>query len=226
MNDLQKTGRIVGLLLLIAMIIGMYSNFALNDPIFGGAGYLVNGLQHRTLFGLNVVADFINSSIGITVAVLVYSKTWRNYPKLSMTYLSVVIVSVAVGLSEQAHFMSLLSLSEQFAKHPALDPQLFDVMKAMISADRNWHHFIGKISGGASLFLLYVLLYRTQFIFRLISLFGMFAAAMQMSGISVEFFSHDLNKMMLYPMGIAHLILIICLLIKGFSEKTPDKHLT
>ena len=216
----RQTGRLIGALLLVAMLLGIWSNFMLTEPIFSGAGYLHNGSKMPLLFGAGAVLGLVTSGISVAVAVIAWPVLRKSSPALAMAFVVMAGVSLAVSASEQASFLSMQTLSQQFAKHPDADPALFQILRGMVSADRNWIHFIDKILGGASILVLYLALYRSGLVPRWIPAFGVVAAAMQMSGISLELFAIALPKLMLAPLALSQLILCLTLLGRGFAPPT------
>ena len=56
MTSDKTSGRWFGALLLAAMVLGIWNNFGLSGPVFGGDGYLKNGAGMAPLFGTSVPA--------------------------------------------------------------------------------------------------------------------------------------------------------------------------
>ena len=215
-ND-KQAGRLIGALLLAAMLLGIWNNFGLIEPIFSGDGYLHNGSKMPLLFGAGALLALATSGISVAVGVIAWPVLRKSSPALAMAFVVMAGVSLATSASEQASFLSMQSLSQQFAKHPDVNPAVFQILRGMVAADRNWIHFIDKILGGASIFVLHWALYRSNLVPRLIPAAGVLAAALQMSGISLELFSVDLPKIMLAPLALTQLVLCLSLLGRGFA---------
>lgn len=218
MTNENLTGRLIGGLLLLAMLLGLWNNFALTEPIFSGAGYLQNGANMPALFGASVLLALFTSALSLTVAILVWPVLRRYTPALALAFLLMTGIGFVTSTVEQANFLAMQSLSQQYAKQPNLDPALFEVLRGMVSAYRNWSHFLDKFLGGATILLFNLALFRANLLPRLITGFGMLAALSQMSGIAHELFSRDLPMLMLAPLALAQLMLCLTLLARGFSQ--------
>ena len=90
-------------------------------------------------------------------------------------------IGFATSTVEQGNFLAMQSLSQSYAKNPNLDPALFEVLRGMVSASRNWIHFLDKFLVGGTLVLLHLALFRANLLPRLITGFGMLAALTQIS---------------------------------------------
>lgn len=213
----KSTGRWFGGLLLIAMVLGIWNNFGLSAPVFGGEGYLENGAGMPHLFGASVLMALVTSGLGLAATVIAWPLFRRTSPGLALAGLVLTGVGFATTVGEQASFMSMLSLSQQYAQHPGADPLQFELMRGMVSATRNWIHYLDKIVGGAGLGITYLLLYRGRLVPRIIAVFGVLAVLSQMGGISLELFARDLPMLMLAPLFLVQLVLCLWLLARGFA---------
>lgn len=214
----KQTGRLVGALLLVAMLLGVWNNFGLTAPIYSGAGYLHHGAQMPFLFGASALLGLVTSAIGLAVGVVAWPVLRQYSPCLALGFLLLTAVGLATSAMEQSSFLSMLSLSQQYAKTAAPDPVLFEFLRSMVSADRNGIHYIDKIIGGGGILVLHLALFRSCLVPRFIPAFGAVAALTQMSGISLELFSRDLPPLMLAPLALAQLVLCLTLLVRGFSR--------
>ena len=216
MNTEKSIGRWFGGLLLLAMALGIWNNFGLSNPVFGGEGYLRNGADMPNLFGASVLVALFTSGLGLAATVIAWPLFRRTSPGLALAGLVITGVGFATTVVEQASFLSMLSLSQQYAQHPGADPQQFELLRGVVSAARNGIHFLDKIVGGAGLLLTYLVLYRGRLAPRLIAVPGVLATLSQMSGISLELFSRDLPMLMLLPLFVMQLVLCLWLLARGF----------
>jgi hypothetical protein len=217
MTTEKQTGRLIGALLLAAMLLGIWNNFVLTEPIFSGAGYLHNGAKMPLLFGASALLGLATSGISVAVAVMALPILRKSSPALAMAFVVMAGASLAVLASEQASFLSMQSLSQQFAEHADVDPVVLQILRGTVSANRDWIHFLDKILGGASILVLYLALYRSHRIPRFIPAAGVVAAVLQMTGISLELFSLDLPKVMLAPLALTQLVLCLTLLARGLA---------
>ncbi len=217
MSTNKTTGRWFGALLLTAMVLGIWNNFGLSGPVFGGPGYLHNGAGMASLFGASVLLGLLTGGLGLAATVIAWPIFRRVSPGLALAALMLTGIGFATTVAEQASFMSLLSLSQQYAQHPGADPLQFELLRGVVSAARNWIHFLDKIVGGASMLLTYLILFRGRLVPRLIAALGVPAALSQMVGLSLELFQRDLPMLMLAPLAFVQLALCLWLLVRGFA---------
>lgn len=223
MNTEKQTGRLIGALLLTAMLLGLWNNFGLTNPIFEGAGWLRNGARMPGLFGASALLGIVTSSLSLTAAIFAWFILRQYTPILAMAFLLLSAIVFATSAVEQANFLSLRSLSLQYAGHSGSDAALFEILRGMAMANRYWIHYIDKLIGGGSMLVLYVALYRSNLVPRLVSGFGMLAVPIQMTGISLELFLQDMPMAMLAPIALMQLVLCLTLLARGFTGPSGDR---
>ncbi len=221
----EKTiGRWFGALLLAAMVLGIWNNFGLTNPVFSGEGYLHNGAARVPLFGTSVLLALFTSGLGLAATVLAWPVFRRVSPGLALAGLLLTAAGFATTVVEQGSYLSMLALSQQYAQHPGADPLTFDLLRGVVSAQRNGIHFLDKIVGGAGLLVTFLVLYRGRLVPRLIPALGVLAALTQMTGISLELFQRDLPMLMLAPLALMLLVLCLWLLVRGFAAPSlPGK---
>lgn len=222
----KSAGRWFGGLLLIAMVLGIWNNFGLSNPVFGGEGYLKNGASMAPLFGASVLLALATSGLGLAATVIAWPLFRRVSPGLALAGLMLAGIGFATTVAEQASFMSMLSLSQQYAQHPGADPLPFELLRGVVSAARNWIHYLDKIVGGAGLLVTYLVIYRGRLLPRVIAVLGVAAVLSQVSGISLEFFQRDLPMLMLAPLALVQLVLCVWLLAQGFATPVTAPHST
>lgn len=222
MNTEIRAGRLTGALLLSAMVLGLWNNFALTNPIFYGAGWMKNASQMPSLFGASVLMGLATSALTLAAAITAWPVLRKYAPALALAFLLLTAIVFATSAVEQANFLSLRSLSLQYAKHPG-DPAVFEILRGVVMANRYWIHYIDKLIGGGSMLALHVALFRSRLVPRFIPVFGMLAVPIQMTGISLELFMQDMPMLMLAPIALAQLALCLNLLGRGFAGRADDR---
>ncbi len=216
MNE-KQTGRLIGALLLTAMLLGLWNNFGLTNPIFAGDGWLQNGARMPALFAASALLGIVTSSLTLAAAIVAWPILRQYAPALALAFLVLCAIGLATSAVEQANFLSLRSLSLQYASHAGHDPALFDIPRGMAKANHYWIHYIDKLLSGGAMLMLYASLLRSRLVPRLVSVCGMVAVPIQMSGISLELFLQDMPMLMLAPIALMQLVLCLTLLARGFA---------
>ena len=216
--NVKQAGRWMGALMLTTLVIGIWNNFVLVRPIFEGVGYLVNGAGQADRFGLAALLGLLTSAANLSVAIIAFPIFRRYSQPLALGYLALTIVGFATSAVEQANFLAMHSLSLQYQQHAGTDAKLFEILRGVVSANRNWIHFIDKWIGGASIVLLHLNLFRARLVPVVLALAGLFAALLQISGMSMTLFSRELPMLMLAPLALWHLLLALWLIVKSLDD--------
>lgn len=219
-----KLGRTVGALLLVQMVTGVLVNFVWLGPVFEAPGFLIHAAAHPLNVGLSASVGLAAGALSIAIAIL----AWPLFRRHSLALASWLLVLSAVGLSlaavESATVLSLLSLSQAYASAEAANADLFQALRGVVAAARNWAHYIHLIIGGGTVFVFYLLLLRSALVPRLLAGFGIVAALLQMAAVAMPLFGRDVVFALIMPLGLAHLALSAWLLAKGFAgrERATD----
>jgi hypothetical protein len=218
MNTEKQTGRLIGLLLLLGILLGIGNNFGLTSSIYTDLGWLQTGAQMPLSFTFSVLMGLVGSGIMMTVAILAYPILRQKTPSLALTYVVLSAIIMATTAMEMSTFLSMRTLSLQFAKHPGIDPVMFEVLRSMVGGNRNWIHYIDKLIGGASMFVFFLALFRSNLVPRMLPAFGMVAAPIQMTGITLVLFMLPMPVMMLAPIALTILSISLTLIYRGFVK--------
>lgn len=119
---------------------------------------------------------------------------------------------------EYTTLLSLLSLSEAWAKAGVDGAALFEVLRGVVAAARNSAHYIHLVVAGATILFMYLVLFRFTLVPRALAAFGMAAALSQMAGVGAPIFGFPVIFPLLLPLGLAQLALTVWLLARGFRS--------
>jgi hypothetical protein len=211
-------GRIVGCLVLIQMVGSFLVNFVLQAPLFGSPGFLVGAAIHAGQIALSALLGLALGALTVGVAVTIYLRAHSHAPALSLWLLIFAAASFAAVVSEQISVMSMVSLSEAFAKAPAGGQAGFQDLRVVVASTRNWSHFIGLSVAGLTILVQYGTLYRGSLVPRALAAFGIAAALLQIIAVVMPLFGYDVIFLMLAPLGVSQLVLALWLIAKGFLE--------
>ena len=223
MTTEKQTGRLIGGLLLTSMVLALWNNFGLTNPISAGTGWIHNGAQMPSLFAASAILGVVTSLMMMAVGILAWPILRQTSPSLSLAYVLLTAIVVATNAVEQANFLAMRSLSLQYAKNPGLDPALLEVMRSMVGAGRHGIHYIDKLIGGTSIFVLFLALLRSNLVPRVIPAIGLVAAPIQMVGISMVLFMQPMNPIMLAPIALTLFVLSLTLLLRGFTPNSAAR---
>jgi len=211
-----RAGRIIGVLIILQMVGGVMVNFVLEAPLFGAPGFLVNAASHSRQLGLAVVLGLMIEALWVGIAITAFPVFYQRSRAMALWFLTLAGVVLAVAVVENAAVMSMVSVSEAYAKASAAGREQLETVRVVVASARNWPHFMGRIFDGVTIFVLYAVSYRFALIPRVLAGFGLIAAMLQVTAVGMPLFGHDVVFPMLAPLGLSQLILAVWLITKGF----------
>jgi Domain of unknown function (DUF4386) len=225
MRAAVRAGRIVGVLIIIQMVGGGFVNFALEAPLFGAPGFLVNAASHSQQLGLAVLLGLVTEALWVGIAITAFPVFKRRTQTMALWFIALAVVILAVAVVENAAVMSMLSLSEAYTKASAAEREQIQMVKIVVASARNWAHYMARIFDGGAIFVFYVVLFRFALVPRALAGFGLVAVTLMVAAVAMPLFGHDVVFPMLAPLGLSQLILAAWLITKGFrGQPSPGGH--
>ena len=161
MESAIRAGRIIGVLIIIQMVGGVMVNFVLEAPLFGTPGFLVNAASHSQQIGLAVVLGLILEASWVGIAITAFPVFYQRSRTLTLWFFALAVVVLAVAVVENAAVMSMVSVSQAYAKASTAQREQLETVRVVVASARNWPHFLARIFDGLTLFVLYAVLYRS-----------------------------------------------------------------
>jgi Domain of unknown function (DUF4386) len=225
MEAARRAGRIIGILIVVQMVGGGLVNFALEAPLFGAPGFLVNAASHSQQLGLAVLFGLVTEALWVGIAVTAFPIFWRRTQTMTLWFIALAVVILAVAVAENAAVMSMVSLSEAYTKASIAERDQIHLFKVVVTSTRNWAHYLARILDGGAIFVFYVVLYRFALVPRALASLGLIAVPLMVTTLAMLFFGHDVVFPMLAPLGLSQLILAVWLITKGFRDPpSPGVH--
>ncbi len=219
MDAAGRAGRIIGVLIILQMVGGGLVNGVLEAPLFGTPGFLVNAAAHSRQIGLAAVLGLVTEGMWLAIAVTAFTIFYPRTQRMALWFLALAGVILAVAVVENAGVMSMVSLSDAYAKASAVDREQLQTVRVVVASARNWAHFMARIIDGCVIFVFYALLYRCALVPRAVAGFGLIAAVLMVAAVGMPLFGHDVVFPLLAPMGLSQLVLALWLIVKGFRSQ-------
>ena len=220
MLAVDKYGRIIGGLLLLQVVVGLYLNFGLMADLLGGDGFLVNGAKYSTKFGIAVFAGLIISVINLFIVAMCRQLFSKSSPILTQVLFAFALINFAAVILEYGRIMEMVSYSQHYAAAETDQAKLMlETMRSSMASARNWSHYLAVLTAGTLLFTFYVLLFRSSSVPRYFSGVAIVAALTQMTAVSQPFLGNDIPLPMLAPLGLTQMLMPVYFMVKGFQPK-------
>jgi hypothetical protein len=215
----RRAGVVVGTLLITQMAGSALVNFGLEAPLFGEPGFLVNAAAHAPQIGLSALVGIALSAVFTCIAITLFPIVRAYSQTMALWLLLVGAVIMAIAVVEQASVMSMVTLSDAYAKAPPGTRDQFTIVRIAVAAARNWPHFLARVLDGVAGLLLFATLVRFALVPRVLAAPGLLAATMQIAGVAMPLFGRDVMFPLLAPMGLAQLALALWLIVKGLAVR-------
>lgn len=158
-----------------------------------------------------------NCALTIGLSIVVWPLLRQQCEGLALLLVAVSAIMFSLQAVDNAHLLSMLALSQQYADEGARG-DLVRAMAMAVRSTRRWVHYSELLSIEAWLFVFYSLLYRTAPVPRALSVFGLVTVVAHFTGIVLPFFLGYSGVVALgMPMGLSQLAVALWLAIKGFA---------
>ena len=219
METAKGAGRVVGVMLLVQMAAAVLVNQFLLGPVFAPPGFMANAAADPMKIRLAVLIGLGTGVLTAAIAIAASQVFRRHSRTLTLWFLVLAAVNFALTAVENMNVMSLLSLSQAYAKAGGADPALFETLRGVVGSARNWAHYINLTVSGGMLLTMYGVLCRFALVPRVLAGFGLGAVLLQITAVTMPLLGNPVSFMMLMPLALSHLVLSLWLMAKGFAER-------
>ena len=219
MDALTRAGRVIGVLIVIQMIGGFLVNFVLEAPLFGAPGFLANAAPHSQEIALGALLGLVIEALWVGIAVMAFPVFYERTQRIALWFFALAAVILAGAVVENAGVMSMVTVSEAYAKASAVERAQLETVRVVVASSRNWAHYMARMTDGLAILVFYAAVYRLAVIPRVLGGFGIIAAVLQIIAVAMPLFHRDVVFPMLAPLGLCQLVVAIWLIVKGFQDQ-------
>lgn len=220
MKSATSIGRVTGVLLLIHLAVGLWVPFALLQQLKGSAGFLAIAAANSAQVRGAVFLLFVGSAFAIVIALAAWPILRRYSSAMALSLLALAVAAFSLQAVDNSALLSMLSLSQEYAKAGAAKAELFQTLAVVVGAARKWVHYSSLLVAVTWILLLYALLYRFRLVPRALAAFGIVASMLQIAGVTLRgFLGYPPEMRLALPLAPAYVGLAIWLIVKGFYER-------
>ena len=223
----KNIGRSVGVLLFLHLAAGLTVPFILLNPVIAPPGFLTNAVVGPNRVRVAVLLLFVGSAIVIGIASTSWSFLRQYSSAMALWLLALAIASFSLQAVDNAHLLSMLSLSEAYAKAGAEKADVFQALAVVVGSARRWSHYSFLLIVGSWIFLFCGLLYRFRLVPRALAVFGLVGSLLQIGGVTLRgLWGYPPETRLAMPLAPAYMALALWLIVKGFDERhrTVEEH--
>lgn len=222
MTSAKTLARMIGLGLLVHLIGGLTIPYIMLNAATAPPGFLANAAGHSFQLRAAVLLFLASGAIALAVAIAAWPLFRQYHDRLALWFLALGIANFPLQMVESGTVLSMLSLSQEYARAGAGDASGFQVVASAVGSARRWAHFTQLVTVVSWMFVLYTLLWRTALVPRALAIPGMITTVMQITGVPLRaFLGYGLVMEMAMPLAPVHVALALWLMVKGFDERPP-----
>src|SRR5512142_1631545 len=135
------TGSTVGTLLLLHLIIGLMAPFILIDWIRQPAGLFASAAGNAGALRTSIMLLFVGSAIPVAIASAAWPVVRRYSFVMALWLFAFAVAGFTLQAVDNGALLSILSLSQEYAKSEAAKLDASQSIGIVISAIRKWTHF-------------------------------------------------------------------------------------
>lgn len=225
MTTRKYTPRLLGAAFLIVVFTSLGSGLVLMSTVGSGgiSDILVDISNRLTLMRIFILADLVTSLGIIVLAVLLYVVLNNQNEVLALVALGCWLTeAMALAISKFAA-SALVPLSQEFVQAGAPEHSYYQTLGEVLYSGvvvqlGQTTELLFYCFGGLSW---YYLFYRSRYIPRAISLFGLMAVSVALVGLALQFSGHDVSIFVFLPILPFELTIGAWLMLRGIKESGP-----
>jgi hypothetical protein len=222
MNTYRKPAIIVGILFIVCSAASLLS-FPFTGPILESQDYLSKLFESENMVITGALIEFVWAVTCAAIAIGLYPLLKKYNLALALGSVGFRVVEGVSVLIGTLSLLSLLTLSQEFITAGAPGASSFQTSGTLLLALRDWSlNVIGPLSFGLGALTYYVILYKSKFIPRWLSGWGIFGVVLSLAATTLAAFTNDfgmdsVNTYLNIPIGVQEMVLAVWLIAKGFK---------
>jgi hypothetical protein len=222
MND-KMIARIVGALFIIASAAPISTIFFLG--FLGGAvsgepipDFIVNVSANESQVIIGMLIELIWAIAVVGIPVMLFPILKKHNEALALGFFSLRFIEAVSVIVHSIILLTLLTLSKEFVIAGIPNTSYYLTLGTLLLAARDWTFMIGSgLVWSLSALLLNYLLYRSKFIPRWLSSWGLVGATLSISVYLLQFFSIKTTDFLFAPIALQEMAFAVWLIVKGFN---------
>jgi hypothetical protein len=219
MRSPNSVGRRVGLLLLVHLIVGLTTPYIILRPLNSPLTFAGNEVGNAFRVRLAVMLLFIGGAITVAIAVTIWPMVREYSYALALWLFALAIANFSLQCVENAAWMSLLTLSQNYASATVVQLDMYQLIGAAVRSYWKWVHYTHLLVMVVWMCLVSATFWRYGLVPRILAGLAVLTCLLQITGITLpQFLDYraPMGLLMGLPLGFIYLALAAWLLAKGF----------
>lgn len=222
MSFAKNTGRTIGVLLLVHLLTGLITPYIMLRPLNSPLSFNANDPGNAFQVRLSVMLLFVGGAVTVAIAIVALPAIRQYSYALGLWVLALAVANFSLQCIENAAWMSMFTLSQDYANAGAADAGVYNVVGAAVRSAWKWVHYTHLLVMVSWMLMLIVGLWRSELVPRILGVPGVITCLLQITGITLPQFipyPSPAPTAMGLPLGFVYLALSLWLLVKGFDER-------
>lgn len=225
MSREPNPGRLVGLLLVAQLATGLLVPYILLLPLtFGPAAFLEAAAPRESLVRLCVLSLFLGGALSVAISASTWPVARSRAPRWALWMLLLSGANLALQAVENAHWMTMLSVSRAFAEAGPGGADAFAAVGVAVRSAWRWAHYAHILVVVGWLLAVFTTLLRAGLVPRPLAIFGIATCVLHFVGITLPAFAgYQVPQPIVFgmPLGFATLGVAGALFARGFAASPP-----
>nr|WP_298790452.1 DUF4386 domain-containing protein [uncultured Allomuricauda sp.] len=220
MEKNQKTGRNIGFLLLLIMLIGIPSVMfrGLSTSLPDSPNFLSQIFENAMEMRVAILLDILVCVLWVVIATIIFQLIKKFNRRLAIGFFGIWMTYSAIIIFSNISHLSLLSLSQEFVNVQVVNAEYFMIAGRLKVEDYFWAHFFGIMLYATAAFIFYYFLFKNRLVPRLLSGWGMIAISIVFVACWLNIFDLNVSFHFFSQNGIHMIVLTGWLIAKGFAK--------
>jgi len=221
MNNFRKTAISVGVLFIIATVLGVLGR-SFSQPILDAPDYLIKISANESQVIIGGLLVLISAFASAGIAIGLYPVLKKHHEALALGSVGLRVMEGMLYIVGVVGLLSILTLSQEYVKAGASNASLFQASGTSLLAVRDWAGKLSIIAFTLGALMYYYVFYQSKLIPRWLSGWGFLGAALSLvaallaiSG-QIIYFS-TVFILLQVPIGVQEMVLAVWLIVKGFN---------
>ncbi len=219
MNSYRRNARIVGVLLIAAIVAPLLS-FPFTRHV-DTPDYLINVAANENQVIIGALFDLICAGAFVVIAVVIFPILRKHNEALALGAVGFRIIEGVLHIVGVVGLLSLVTLSQEYVKAGAPDASYFQSLGTLLLAARDWAGVLGSFAFILGALMYYYIFYQSKLIPRWLSGWGFIGATLSLAagllgmfGFVIEFSEFEI---LWAPLALNEMVLGVWLIVKGFN---------
>ncbi|MFC1568108.1 DUF4386 domain-containing protein [Candidatus Margulisiibacteriota bacterium] len=217
MNSARKTAIIVGIFYITATVAYSIAMILL-DPILSASDFLARASENANQVMLGTLLVLVDAVAVAGIGIWMYQILKKHSQVLALGFTSTRIAEGIVFVLTIVPTLTLLTISQEFARAGALDASYYQTLGQMLLSAGEWIFLLGYgLVFAISALILNFVLYRTKFVPRWLSGWGFISAVFVLGNFFLQFYGIKFFEFLDFSIAIQEMVFALWLIIKGFN---------